>query len=867
MAGLHKFNHAGSRDTSSYAHFKQAYFELYEANYNAASMQSVATFKTVINQSLASKRIPIGAIYYNFNIIDTLALRNNLLSIQNELLYDVANRPRIPYLPHQTLVVAALTESVQAGAVNFVFNSNFIKSNTGLAITSINVHFGDDNGTTATIVPGSTVYTAYYGGEGLKTLRYTINFSNGSQQTTYSTLNVNGFASNNSCYNCATAAYFKPCNAVPVEIESTLAFQGYNETVATKGKAELSYYYASCSSPVLRKPILLLDGFDPGDDRSGEELYNEYLPYGGSGQNLGEDMRALGYDVVVINFHKYTPTGALTPRDGGADYIERNAFVLIKIIQDLNAKLQQNGSTEKLVVIGPSMGGLISRYALAYMEKNSMNHNTRLWVSFDSPHLGANIPIGDQQYFNYYRKISDGAQEALDLKLGSPAAKQMLLHHYLAGSVQPAGAPNFRQRFQLALDNIGFPTNLRKISLVNGSQKGLTQPVGSPCELALNSRVDAAGWIRLGVKLFFMKFFPPLTFVNIPISEATVRFAPRSNGTCQVFYGNYFAVFGPNSINAQNPSYSRESLDLGPGGTFDTQQQIKNQGKIVGKDRLFVKTTFPGVVPNHTFIPTASALAYRNNPNRNWSDDVSNINLVCTKETPFDAYYAPTQNEEHVQLTDANVAFVKNEIKNGPPINPCAPLPISASISGPTSLSLAAPSGTWTVNPTGGTGSYSYQWYVRGYVNGSAYSWSSPSSTINTLTQNMGSYQEADIRVDITSGTQQASFYYHIYCSNCCSGCDNSFTIGPNPTSETFEIIREDQSTITAQTSSSTSYPNQFNNFEVKLYNEYSQIVRIGKSNQNKVKLDVKELPEGMYYIHIRSGTQVIKKQVIISKP
>jgi len=264
MAGLHKFNHAGSRDTSSYAHFKQAYFELYEAKYSTVSMQAFATFKTVINQSLVSKRIPIGAIHYNFNIIDTLALRNNLLSIQNELLYDVASRPRIPYLPHQTLVVAALTESVQAGTVNFVFNSNFIKSNTGNAITSINVDFGNETGTTATIVPGSTVYTAYYGGEGLKTLRYTVYFSNGTQQTTYSTLKVNGFASNNSCYNCSTAANYKPCNPIAEVFESTLAFQGYDETTATKSKAEVSYYYANCSSPVLRKPLLLLDGFDPG---------------------------------------------------------------------------------------------------------------------------------------------------------------------------------------------------------------------------------------------------------------------------------------------------------------------------------------------------------------------------------------------------------------------------------------------------------------------------------------------------------------------------------------------------------------------------------------------------------------------------
>jgi len=407
-------------------------------------------------------------------------------------------------------------------------------------------------------------------------------------------------------------------------------------------------------------------------------------------------MRALGYDIVVVNFPMCIPTGALTPRDGGADYIERNAFALIKIIQDLNARLQQNGSTEKLVIIGPSMGGLISRYALAYMEKNGMNHNTRLWASFDSPHLGANIPIGDQQYLYYYRKVSAGAQESLDLKIGSPAAKQMLLHHYLAGSVQPAGAPNFRQRFQQALNDIGYPKNLRKISLVNGSQKGLVQPEGVPCGIALNSRVDASGVVRVGIKLFFMKFFPPLALLNISASEATVNFAPKSNNTCPVFFGNYFANSGLNALSAQNPSYSRESLDLGPGGTFDTQQQIKTEAKITKLLRLLIKTTFPVLVPNHTFIPTASALAYQNNPNRNWSDDVSNIDLVCAGETPFDSYYAPNSNEEHVQLTVGNVAYVKDEIAGRFPTG-------GYSISGPSSMCLSGAQFSIAGVPTGAT--------------------------------------------------------------------------------------------------------------------------------------------------------------------
>ena len=47
------------------------------------------------------------------------------------------------------------------------------------------------------------------------------------------------------------------------------------------------------------------------------------------------------------------------------------------------------------------MGGLVARYGLNYMESIGLDHETRLYVSFDSPHAGANVPIGFQHMFNY----------------------------------------------------------------------------------------------------------------------------------------------------------------------------------------------------------------------------------------------------------------------------------------------------------------------------------------------------------------------------------------------------------------------------------------------------------------------------------
>ena len=124
-----------------------------------------------------------------------------------------------------------------------------------------------------------------------------------------------------------------------------------------------------------------------------------------SNKDLIEELQKNGYDVIIVNHHKYISNGKEI--DGGSDYIQRNAYVLISLIRHI--KSIQQGTT-KMTIIGPSMGGLISRYALAYMEKKlaetgdntKWNHNTRLWVSFDSPHQGANIPIGVQKGIQYF---------------------------------------------------------------------------------------------------------------------------------------------------------------------------------------------------------------------------------------------------------------------------------------------------------------------------------------------------------------------------------------------------------------------------------------------------------------------------------
>ena len=80
----------------------------------------------------------------------------------------------------------------------------------------------------------------------------------------------------------------------------------------------------------------------------------------------------------------------------GVDDMRRNAELLETVIEWANTQKTDNGSTEKNVVLGQSMGGVIARYALREMELENVDHETRLYISHDAPHQGANVPYGLQ---------------------------------------------------------------------------------------------------------------------------------------------------------------------------------------------------------------------------------------------------------------------------------------------------------------------------------------------------------------------------------------------------------------------------------------------------------------------------------------
>ena len=54
------------------------------------------------------------------------------------------------------------------------------------------------------------------------------------------------------------------------------------------------------------------------------------------------------------------------------------------------------------------MGGLVSRYALAWMEKQGEDHGTRTYLSIDAPHRGTYTSLGVQWFVHALEPYAQG---------------------------------------------------------------------------------------------------------------------------------------------------------------------------------------------------------------------------------------------------------------------------------------------------------------------------------------------------------------------------------------------------------------------------------------------------------------------------
>jgi pimeloyl-ACP methyl ester carboxylesterase len=621
--------------------FKQVYHEIQRADF-LERLPKYDYLKEQTNLGFAENKVPLSILITEFESQNKTSIESHNFYLDTNEQWNVKSTTNA-FDKHNLTLIAPLLASYKSTAVTFVLKENLIFNTTNKSIQQITADFNDGKGFRVLTINQSIKVEFLTPGK--QNIQFRIQLSNGeiiNQSATFQAGTVDSIFAKN-------ANATQDINTINT-ISSTIPYQGYGETQAFLGQAEYEIF-PDVVNGILDKPIFLLDGFDPGDARKIPNIYS-LMNYGTTGSNLADDLRAQGFDVIILNFPTYTRPSTTTVIDGGVDYIQRNAMILVELINQIN--LQKVG-TEKNVVIGPSMGGLIARYGLRYMETNNLNHDTRLYISFDAPHLGANAPIGFQHLFNYmgYGPLGDVLLQGLvDGMFKSPAGREMLIDQFeghlqtgsvfefntSAASLLPTGCPNYRTPFQNELNAMGFPLTTRNVAIANGAGNGTM--TGTPDMVVMNHTFNTTTTQRAVIDLRFT-----------PLANQTNQ-ASHFKGQQQVL-GIWFTGY-ESMANSKAPTTS-SGLDSAPGGRFDMSTIAATAGTNVLLTEFFNNL----LIQYFDFIPTNSALSITNTSN--WYQPVA-----LTSNTPFLAQSVPSVNENHVTLNAQNTAFALNEILNPP---------------------------------------------------------------------------------------------------------------------------------------------------------------------------------------------------------
>jgi len=577
--------------------WKQIYSEMSRASFELPTWPALGAFLADRGERQRAGRFPIALAFFNYDRIRPDALQDGSLEVRGGRLIDTGAGD--PFEQSAVFAATALKDYTYRGQhVVFTLDPAAYASNDPRLPRHVEIDFGDGRGFRKTRLDGEHVVR--YPSAGRKTVRVHMTLDDGVELKASFYFEVKSLQA--------------PMPHDTLMITATIP---YNSEFGT-GEA---YVYRSDVNTTLSQPVILVEGFDLDNTMNWDELYELVNQEG-----LLDSLRAAGYDAVVLNFAD------------AVDYVQKNAFVLVELIEQVQAMI---APTAEYSLVGASMGGLVARYALSYMESNTLPHRVRLFVSFDSPQNGANIPLGVQHWVDFFSSQSTDAQALLDA-LNSPAARQMLVYHHSVLPSTSAGPDPLRAALETDLTAVGeYPSEPRKVAVANGGSTQVGQGF-SPGDQIIS-------WDYSSL------------LVNLTGDVWAV-----SAGATQLIFDGLISIFLILNDTEAISVTGTMPYDNAPGGYRGSMAQMDSTEAPYGD--------IIALHPDHCFIPTISALDLATTDL--FYDIAGDGNLLAL--TPFDEVYVPATNEGHVEINPDNADFILGElipVLTGVVPEPAIPLP------------------------------------------------------------------------------------------------------------------------------------------------------------------------------------------------
>ncbi len=470
--------------------------------------------------SLTVTHLVLSGLYFKYSKIRENALdQGDIRVINGSTQYnDVYSNGtwQNPYETKEVIAFSTRVLEVQTHSVKISLPTSLWFTNQSTQIDQIEIDFNNGLGR-QDISGGRELNYANTSSIGYKTWDFYITLTNGTLLTSRMKIKFNkirGGISNRVESDCTE------------DREKIVASRPY---LGRNGGAILQIVYGS-SDCRLRNPLIVAEGLDTGLQAAsgsiGDTDINSFFASVDDSnsfelRNLITNDTNIDYDVVYVNW------------GNGTDYLQRNAFVLQDVIKWVNANKVTNTPN---VILGQSMGGLITRYALRDMENRGEAHDTNLFVSHDAPHQGAHIPLGVQYMARHFidrfistplsgfeLDITDGGASVEDLRnlLEAPGVKQ-LVDNYVNSSfaVDNTAFDTFQNELR-GLGNQGYPQLTRNVAISNGSHCGNPQKIQPGDRIFTLNGGAKTGWltdILLTINPLFNTFVS--TFLTVLVADA-----------------------------------------------------------------------------------------------------------------------------------------------------------------------------------------------------------------------------------------------------------------------------------------------------------------------------------------------------------
>lgn len=472
-----------------------------------------------------------------------------------------------------------------------------------------------------------------------------------------------------------------------------------NQHFPQNGEKQLEYRikFGCGNGRKIKRPVIIAPPYRPSQQDPPFNKYYDQFNF----KSLISTLSEMGYDVIFI---KETPGNRGIDHAGG---------ILADFIKFINAQKKSNYPDEdwENVVIGYSAGGQHWRYALKKLEKEHMesgtpHHHTRLYIPFDSPHWGANVPMFAQAIYKNFSNTNIWAFFTYQ-SLKDAASKDMLMNHILGSTITtnnpdriitPAPTSerlNIVNQLDNAFNHQFTPLNDLRRSFPSFTRNVAISVGGNDLDYASSETFS----LTPGMTLFTQNYFTPSIFGGKYVDRSISASSYSSNASVFKHKDVYMVGFLiPVIINRHYKTYYAYEWDMAQGGYKD--EFYDGYGLTIQNNINFVNGIPIGAVPilrstqafnilgtilgtkhytgHISFMPTVSALGinpgiWQNNnlyynlkdeglmyqskfdyDNDIRSDLFGYPNLAYPNNhfniTPFEAVYCDPQTYQHIKM-------------------------------------------------------------------------------------------------------------------------------------------------------------------------------------------------------------------------